>query len=137
MTTKQPRYYFTRIKDDDGDFFGIKDRKTKKQIACTIYWQCSPRAHVVAKRDATLIVAALNAYQPGQEMSARGGKPRYIYGPDSEGCNDLFVVQDTKTGKDLACTIHWGDGEEVEAERAIILITKALNACQPPNKRRA
>jgi hypothetical protein len=137
MTSKKLRYFCTRIKDEYGDYFGIKDRRTKKQIACTIYWHCSPREQVSAKRDAARIVAALNAYRPGQEGSGRGGKPHYIYGPDSEGCNDLFVVQDTKTGKDLACTIHWGDGEEVDAERVIARITNALNAYQPLKKRRA
>jgi hypothetical protein len=136
MTSTKLRYFHNRIQDDYGIYFGIVDKKTKKQIACTIYWQISPSEQVSAKRDAARIVAALNAYRPDQEAMTSPSKPRFIYGPDSEGVNDLFVVQDSKTGKDLACTIHWGDGEEVKAEHNILLITKALNTYRLAQKRR-
>jgi hypothetical protein len=66
-------------------------------------------------------------------------KPRYIYGRDCEGCNDLFVIQDTKTGRDIACTIYWNDEPAwaKRAEQAARLITEALNAYQPGKNRRA
>lgn len=137
MTSTKLRYFYNRIQDDYGNYFGIVDRTNEEQIACTIYWHTSPRQQVAAKRDAARIVAALNAYRPDKEAMASPSKPRYIYGTDSEGVNDLFVVQDSKTGNDLACTIHWGEGEEVKAEQNIVLITKALNAHQLAKKRGA
>jgi hypothetical protein len=137
MTSTKLRYFHNRIQNDYGTYYGIVDRKNDEQIGTTIYWQTSPREQVAAKRDAARIVAALNAYRPDQEAMASPGKARYIYGPESEGVNDLFVVQDSKTGKDLAGTIHWGDGEEVKAEQNIVLITKALNAHRLAKKRRA
>lgn len=137
VTSHKSRYFYTHIEDDYGNYFGIKDRQSKQQIACTLYWQCNPRQQVAAKRDAARIVAALNAYRPTRAATVLRGERRYIYGPDSEGVNDLFVVQDSKTGRDLACTIHWGDGEELKAESVIVLITDALNAYQPAKRRRA
>jgi hypothetical protein len=137
MTSNLPRYFYSRIKDRYGDYFGIKDRHSKKQIACTIYWQTSPSQQVAAQRDAARIVAALNAHLPDQATTACHTDRRYIYGPESEGVNDLFVVQDAKTRRDLACAVHWGEGEEIEAERIIVQIMDALNAYRPAKKRRA
>ena len=82
MTSTKRRYFYNRIQDDYGNYFDIVDRTNKEKIACTIYWQTSPREQVAAKRDAARIVAALNAYRPDQEAMASPGKSRYIYGPD-------------------------------------------------------
>lgn len=114
MTNKKLRYVYTPIKDDYGNYFGIEDRKTDEELACTIYWHTSPRQQVAAKRDAVRIVAALNAYQPGQEATARPGRARYIYAPDREGCNDLFIVQDSKTGRDIR--LHYPLGRRRRGE---------------------
>lgn len=57
-------------------------------------------------------------------------KLRYVYTQQREGVNDLWVVEDLKTGRQLACAIYWdSDPEWAERTRADIrLIVEALNA---------
>ncbi|HVX16313.1 MAG TPA: hypothetical protein VHC22_34320 [Pirellulales bacterium] len=57
-------------------------------------------------------------------------KPRYVYGRDKNGCDDHWVVHDTKTGRDLAYSVFWDSHPDwMERTRADIrLIVDALNA---------
>ena len=65
-------------------------------------------------------------------------KPRYIYGKDKDGCDDHWVVHDTKTGRDLAYSIFWGSHHDwLQRTRADIrLIVNALNADPRARNRR-
>jgi hypothetical protein len=66
-------------------------------------------------------------------------KPRYMYRSEREGCNDLWVIFDTKTNWDIACTIYWDSDPRWarRAEQAARLVTKALNAYPSTKQRRA
>ncbi|HVX13091.1 MAG TPA: hypothetical protein VHC22_18045 [Pirellulales bacterium] len=66
-------------------------------------------------------------------------KLRYRYAEEREGVNDLWVVVDTKTGRDIACAIYWdSEPDWMERTRADIrLIVDALNAYPPARNRRA
>jgi hypothetical protein len=66
-------------------------------------------------------------------------QPRYIYGKDSNGCDDYWIVQDSKTKRDLCCSLFW-DCEPAWAERTeadIRLIVDALNTYRPACDRKA
>jgi hypothetical protein len=65
--------------------------------------------------------------------------PRYSYSKDSNGCQDHWVIFDTKTGKDLAYSIFWDSAPDWmrRTEADIRLIVDALNAYPPALRRRA
>ena len=65
-------------------------------------------------------------------------QPRYIYGKDSNGVDDHWVIQDRKTRRDLCYSIFWDSEPEWEkrTEADILLIVKALNAYGPAIDRR-
>ena len=65
-------------------------------------------------------------------------KPRYTYRSERDGCNDLWVIVDTKTDRAIACAIYWDcDPKWAERTRADIrLILDAMNAYKPATSRR-
>lgn len=81
---------------------------------------------------------ATSEHQP-RGVIKRKQRPRYIYGKDSNGVDDHWVVQDRKTKRDLCYSIFWdcAPAWEQRTEADIRLIVEALNAYPPARNRRA